>query len=398
MPAYRGAQDKSQDEGGTTPPADPGGGSSNGTTGSETGGNQGNKDRIVVQIPVNTAAGSSTLAERKVDDLLRSAFRGKVPGNTLELKSKLDQMVQAKKVEGRAKPEFQFSPTPLSGGSSGTISGQSVAQISLAERAQAALADAEKRLAALKPMQAPSDPENLDALRAVTLAIYKRLVSELADGGELIATRIDKYFFVLIADPKPDPFNLNGGLLKDIQDNFKIGTVGSVVNTLEDSANLTNFRIVKENLFDIYRSWLAFKDEVKNDFSELSGKLSRELTMIENELTDVETAMDLVGHDETDREGDIIKSDETPAQELTANGLFSWIREFTAEEGPELIEQGGMIGIKASLTTLEQLQNLVNKLETRPPVDDISVKASLTSVRKHFDEAVRLAKQITGTT
>jgi hypothetical protein len=301
----------------------------------------------------------------------------------------------ARTVEGRASEQFEYF-APSSGGAAGVTSGQSVAQTSLSERAQAALADAKKRLAALKPMEAPKDPENIEALRAVTLSTYKRLVRELSSGNGMRPTRVDKHFFVLIGPKAGNPNELHdNSLLKQIATDFTL-TKDTKINTREDSANMANFRIVKENLFDIHRSWLAFKTEVKNDFSELSGKLSRELAMIENEVTDVESALDEVGHDAQDREGDVIKSNETPPQELTVNGLLMWIREFVSDEAPELIEEGGAIGIRAITPTLRQLTQLADTLAKVPPIKDANVLESLQSLHTHLLEALRHATQITG--
>ena len=349
-------------------------------------------DRLVVHVP-SAATLSSAAGEKKVNDLFRQFFGGKNL-KPVEMVEKLGQRVQAKKVEGRATPEFEITPRPLSG-TSGPTSGQSVAQTSLSERANAALADAEKRLDALKPMKTPSDPENLDALRAVTLTTYKRLVGELGFGGGLRGTRVERHFDLLIGvQPANGPIDLQPkSLLKKIEDAFSL-KIGAEVKTTEDSANLANFRIVKENLFDIYRGWTGFKKEVENDFSELTAKLSRKLAVLDDEVTDVETAMDEAGYDANDRESDIIDSDLT-SPKVTVDGLFLWVREFASEEGPELIEGGGAFGIEAAITTLSQLQTLVNALVTKPPIEDNNVKTSLVSLNNHLVQATALAKKIT---
>jgi hypothetical protein len=349
---------------------------------------------FVVHLPVSAASVSSASAERKVDDLLRQVFRGKVPDKPLDLVDKLSQVIRTKKVEGRASPEYEYSSTPLSK-TTGSTSGQSVAQTSLSERAQAALADAEKRLAALKPMQTPSDPENLDALRAVTLTTYKRLVSELAQGAGPRPTRADRHFAVLIGVQTGTDYELKpGSLLKQIEDSFKLAGAG--VNTPEDSANVANFRIVKENLFAVFRSWNGFKGELEKDFSQLSGQFSRKLALIENEVTDVETAMDEAGFDATDRESREVKlTASADSEKITVDGLLSWLREFASEEGPELVEGGGGIGIAATLPTLDQLQKWVEALAGSPPVTDENVKASLDSLKKQVTEAKALAENIT---
>lgn len=364
--------------------SDPGGGTSPGSSTDPT------RGRLVFHVPVSTPSVSSASADRKVDDLFRQVFRGKVPDKPTELVDKLSQVVRAKKVEGRAVPEYEYSSTPLSK-TTGSSSGQSVAQTSLSERAQAALTDAEKRLDALKPMQTPNDPENLGALRSVTLTTYKRLVNELAQGGGPRTTRADSHFKALIGTQGDTPYELKpGSLLKRIEEDFKLE---SAVNTPEDSANLANFRIVKENLFAVYGSWVGFKKELGKDFSQLSAQFSQKLALIESDVTDVEAAMDEAGFDSTDRENEPVPEQEE-SEMITVNGLLSWIREFASEEGPELTEGGGGIGIGTTIPTLEQLELLIGKLATSPPIKNDDIQASLDSLEKHLKETKVLAEKI----
>jgi hypothetical protein len=350
-------------------------------------------DRFVVHIPVSSSPTSSASAERKVDDLFRQVFRGKVPDKPVDLVDKLSQVIRTRKVEGRAVPEFEFTPRPL-GGATGANSGQSVAQTSLSERALAALADAEKRLDALKPMQTPTDPENLEALRAVTLTTYKRLVNELGAGGGPRNKRAGTLFDVLIGRQSGGTLELkNDSLLKQIEDNFNLR---SRVNTAEDSANLANFRIVKENLFDVFRSWSVFKGELEGDFSEQSARLSRTFVLLQDDVTDLEAVLDNFGYDSTDRESELLAG-VPESDKITVDGLLSWIREFASEEGPEMLEGGGGIGIIATIPTLQELTSLAGELEkmlTPRFPESKAVEASLTSMKNRLSGATRLAIEI----
>jgi hypothetical protein len=348
------------------------------------------RDRFLVQLPVNPGSVSSASPDRKVDDLFRQVFRGKVPDKPLDIVDKLSQVVRARKVEGRGVPEFEFSPVSSAAATS-SAGGQSVAQTSLYERAQAAFKDAEKRLAALKPMQTPSDPENLDALRAVTLTTYKRLVTELGLAGGPREKRADRQFNVLIGAQAGPDFKLgDSSLLKQIEVKFKLENAG--VNSAEDSANIANFRIVRDNLFDVFRSWNGFNKDREGDFSEQAGKFSRVLALIQDDVTDVETALDEVSFDVTDRDSELVKAND----ELTINGLLTWIREFAAEEAPEMIDGGGAIGIAATFPTLEELEASIGVLKSlnEAHVKEQNVQAGLDALKRHLTEAKLLAYKI----
>ena len=288
--------------------------------------------------------------------------------------------------------QSEFLPSSLGATSTGV---QSVAQMRLFERALAALSDAERRLSALRPMQTPSDPENLDALRAITLATYRRLVKEFGREGGPRVERADQYFSELIGVAPFDPSDLEG-LLRKIHDQFKID---SGVNTAEDNANVANFRIVMDNFFDVERSWTNFKKESGDDYGAQSAKFSRLLKMIEDDVADVERALDEVNFDESDRDNQPIEEtvpvrDET----ITIQGLLSWISEFAAEEGPEMVDQGGALGIAATHSTLGMLVKLV---DTLMGLNEIHVKAakvhaSLDVLLTHLEQAELRANTVKG--
>lgn len=366
--------------------------STNGGSGGQTTG----PERFLVHIPVNAPSTSSTTADRKVDDLFRQVFRGKVPDKPAELIDKLNQVVRAKKVEGRAAPEFTYSPKPT--GITKSIEGQSVAQTSLFERAHASLTDAEKRLTELRPMETPKDPQNLDALRAVTASTYKRLVNELGEGGGPRNKRALRLFDALIGKQEPDAEIKLGddSLLKQIQDEF---TLTGTASSPEDSANLANFRILKENLFDIFRGWGNFKGEIEGDFGSRAAKLARTFDLIQDDVADLEAVLDAVGYDASDRESDQLLPDVIESEKITVDGLLTWTREFAAEEGPEMLKDGGVTGVKATLPTFDELTALSAAMETKLKekfIDSKSVKDSLKSLNERLGEAQILAYNIAG--
>jgi hypothetical protein len=306
---------------------------------------------------------------------------------------KLNQVVRAKKVEGRTVPEFEFSPKPLTG-TTKSIHGQSVAQTSLFERAHAALSDAEKRLDELKPMQAPTDPENLDGLRTVTTATYKRLVNELGEGGGPRNKRALRLFHMLIGKQEGDNVVLkDGSLLKQIESEFKL--TGSASNP-EHSASQANFRIIKENLFDVYRSWGTFKGEIEGDFGARAAKLLRTFVLIQDDVADLEAVLDAVGYDATDRESDQLPG-LTESEKITVDGLLTWIREFAAEEGPQMLKDGGATGVIATIPVFEELITLSGQLETMLKAmfnESKSVEASVKSLNNRLIEAKEIVDKI----
>ena len=382
-----GGKNKDYSDTGSKPESEAGPGSDNGELNIHKTGSRRDRPVVVKLPPVSSSSALTAGAELMVADLFKQLPRN-LTEKPLELPASLSQVVVSKKVGGTGKTEYEYSPRPLSGTTTPRGGGGlSVSQTSLSERAQAAFADAEKRLGALKPMQTPDEPENLDALRAVTLSAYKRLVNELAQGDGPRAGRVDDYFFVLIGkqDEVSTDFKLQvNSLFRRIEVDFELE--GADVNTPEDSANLANFRIVKENLFDVYRSWRSFKKDSGSDFVQLSTQFSRRLASIENDVTDVEAAMDEVGFEAADRE-----SEPLPNRTETIDGLLSWIKEFAAQEAPELIENGGRIGIEATKPTLAQLITLVEDLAKSSLFKNTDVQPSLDSLKERLSNTLVLA-------
>jgi hypothetical protein len=343
------------------------------------------QDRILVTIPVKTPAIHTTVADKAVNDIVKRILKGDFDNASAgEMVEAFNQNVQLSTVAGRT-----GSPSEFSGVSAAT--GLSVAQTSLFERAQAALADAQRRLVALKPMQTPSDPENLDTVRVLTLSVYKRLVRELGRSGGPRDERTEMYFTTLIGVPKQPPTLGVGSLLDQIKAQFNINIED--VNSQEDSANVASFHNVRDYLFDLRRSWEAFVTDRGRDFGQRAARFSQLLLMIQDDVADVETAMDEVNFDSLDRDTFEIEENKP----LTIHGLLSWIAEFAAEEGPEIVDEGGVIGIKASVKTLDKILELIGKLIDleKFPVNEKSVKASLEALEGHLQKAQTAANTIT---
>ena len=348
-------------------------------------------ERVVVNLRDN-----KPLVDRTLNTVIRKVIGNINETSATEILAGLNQAETT--VAGRTGSQSEFSSFSL--GATSTA-GQSVAQMSLYERALAALSDAERRLGALRPMQTPTDPENLDALRAITLANYRRLVTEFGRSGGPRVDRVGRYFDVLIGNPNYDPLHPNlldpNGLLGKIEAQFKID---SGVNTAEDNVNRGNFRIVKDNLFDVHNSWKTFTKDRTEDFGEQSANFSRLLTMIQDDVADVESAMDDVNFDEADRDSQPIQEIDPPRDDtITIQGLLSWISEFAAEEGPELVDHGGALGIAATHLTLGMLEKQVDTLKRLDEVhvQAANVQASLTILLNHLNKAEVVAQRVKAT-
>ena len=339
-------------------------------------------ERVVVNLRDN-----KPLVDRTLNTVIRKVMGNINETSASEILAGLNQ-VETTTVADRTGSQSEFSAFSL--GATSTA-GQSVAQMSLFERAFAALSDAERRLGALKPMQTPDDPENLDALRAITLATYRRLVREFGRSGGPRDQRVERYLDVLLrGNPSADP--AEPSLLEKIEEQFKIN---SGVNTAEDNANVANFRIVNDNLFEVQRSWEAFIKDRVDDYGAHSAKFSRLLIMIQDDVADVESVMDEVNFDEEDRDTQPIEETQPVKDEtITIQGLLSWISEFAAEEGPEMVDRGGALGIAATHTQLVMLEELVDTLMDLEEVHvkDKKVQESLDILRYHLEKAASLAE------
>ena len=348
------------------------------------------RDRTVERERVVLTNQSNPLVDRTLKNAFRKILGSFDENSRTAMAERVINFDPNATAPGRTRPPGEFSSS--SSGATSAAAGLSVAQMILFERAQAALLDAERRLGALQPMQTPADPENVTALRAITLSTYRRLVNEFGRSGGPRTERVDKYFAVLLGTPglELDP----KGLLGKIQAQFALK---SGVNTVEDSANVANFRIVTDNLLDVKASWVAFPADRKQDFGEQAGKFSRLLVMIQDDIADVEQAMDDVNFDETDRDSLPIRiATEDEDEPITIQGILSWISEFVVEEGPEMVDQGGALGIAATHLTLEKLHGLVKELIEleESHVVEKNVQASLEALLNHLDKAMQTAQRI----
>lgn len=336
---------------------------------------------VVVRQPASLSAGlgatTAVSPQREVKKMLRNIL-GQVPSDPQQLITLLSRTFPIKQVDGRDVVEFSARPSLTATGQAG--GGLTTAQASLYERARVAYEDAKQRLQVLRPQQGPfADPENVEAVRAVILTEYGKLVEELGRDDGPRVQRADKLFDAL------------QNLFVQLVTVFGLNPEG--INNETESQNFISYQIVQDNFDVLSQSWERLKGSQSADFGAQSNKLLRQFSLVEDALNDAEAVLDEVGFDATTRENFTIGIDD-----LTLDGLFSWIRDFVTEEAPAVVEDGGKIGVAVLIPTLMELRDLlqkVNEIITKDPrLEDENVKSILKILRGHLVETLKLAKAI----
>ena len=315
-------------------------------------------------------------AERRVQEQLRTIFRGRIPTEAGDIVSALNRLFPRKQGEG--KTEYAYAPQAL--GAIGDLGrGLSATQASLFARAQAMLTDSKARLETLKPQQAAADSENVQAVRLLVLQECSELVDELGRSGGPRVDRVDTLFEVLVGG--------ESNLLTRLGEEF--GLTRDQVQTVEENENLISYRILLSEWEMLFESWKNLNALQEGDFGVQSGKLFRELKLLGTSVDDVENVLDQAGVDVTDREELLVGEND-----LTLDGLLAWIRHVGVNEGAQAIKDGGRMGVTALMPTLHKLSALLGELPDLEQLNEEDVDDALTALRGHLEESITLARQI----
>ena len=177
------------------------------------------------------------------------------------------------------------------------------------------------------------------------------------------------------------------------------------VNKVEHEQNITNFRILCDYLTSLAQSWVNnlkfFGLDTKHAF--LGSRLvliSRQLSVVADTVDEVRFTLDSVFIGAAERQTLQLEFRNDPA--LFIEDLLSWIQAFAKEEGPQLIQNSGKLGVgDGFLPIVEKLYRLVG--EARDPVNKnklpdgyrtIRVKNSLHDLQDQLAELRRLAKGV----
>lgn len=307
----------------------------------------------------------------------------------------LNQAFTSKEVNGRS--EWTWTPRSYSAlADMGAITG---AQASIYTRAKAALDQIIPLIEGLYPLRNDPDPEDIEAMRALVQTQLSELTDELGMVGGPRLPRIEGLFTALLGNSADDPAAV-AGFLGELRD--RLGLESHRVNTIAEEQNLTNFRIIADQVIGLQRSWGTLADYFRPDGTDkfLGTQmvlLSRALNVVAESVQELEFKFDSVWIGEAERQTTLLDSG------LTIAELLDWVRDFTGGKAQDMIREAGKDGVIALQPTLEQLHGLVNAAwqqslqpsnNPQPGFHQDRIRTGWQELTLHLREAVRLAGQI----
>ena len=332
---------------------------------------------------VTRSYGEAATPERWIDEQLRTIFRGRIPSEPAEIVAALNRLFTRKEIEGKTVYEYAAQAAVGAGDFS---QGQSAAQIGLATRAKNLLDHSRSRLQVIKPRHSGADQEAVQAIRLVLLKELGELTDELGQPGGPRAERIDTLLDTLMGTEEG-----RGGLFGLFETEFGLENPDRL-NSPDEYDDWVNFQMVRSDWVMLRQSWDQMKELQEGDFGLLSSKLIRELKLAGESIRELEDVLDEVGIEASDREVLLVNADAD--SELTLSGLLSWIRHLCLNEAPQLIREGGRIGVVALIPTLDKVISLEAALLELGSLDEDAVVDALRALQDRLAKASELAAEI----
>lgn len=351
--------------------------------------------------PASSSRGAGGSTQALIDAAMRQTL-GRLPRkiDPKTFLSALEQSFEIKEIEGRTEVKWRervyAGRAELGGGVTGF-------QASLYSRARDAYDKFSPLIRDFHPLQTGADQENMDAARAILVQQFSAIVDELGTEGGPRPAKVDEAFETLNAT-----FDRLGKVA-----GMKLGNV----NTVEEDAALSDFRLAGDYLRTTRAAWNDFKVESASDLGTCLFRLSNTFQVIAESVDEVEASMDSVLIGPAERSVAAFVMDDDPKKKMRVSELLSWIRTFASDEAPRLVRDGGRVGAGALIGTLGRLialtQDLVSAAEepgktksetpAAVPADTSGlpigmkharVVGALKEVVSYLDSALVLAKRI----
>lgn len=318
-------------------------------------------------------------AKQTIRDVLGWRYRVNDPKGFL---AALNKSFSLKEVEGHVEWEWKAQSYMVQA-DMGEITG---AQASVYKQASVSLENALPLLDGLTPLRTDADAEDTEAMRAIIRTEMTELVGELGLIGGPRVQRVDSFFEKLIGTLPPasfDPEHVSGQLARMRQ---RFGLSRARVNTITEEQNLTNFLILVDYVNSLYQSW-----DLKRGFFDRTAEpflgtqlvlLSEILDAILEQLQETYDAMDSVFFGPAERQTTEIELSDGP---MTVTEILSWVENFAAVEGRQLIQEGGKDGVVVFNSTMVRLRDIVQEAA------GISAQPSTNPVRPFHTRRVALA-------
>jgi len=338
-----------------------------------------------------------------VESTLRSVLNWRSAGFNGDAKgflAALNQSFTVKQIEGHTEVTW----TPRSYAVQTGLGALTGAQASIYTRAKAAFDQAGPLLAGLYALSPTADPQDVEAIRAIVLSSLTELVNELGiEGGPRVLRADDLFQQLLGPDGETDPEHVKGhlGRLSRI-----FGLERKWVNTIDQEQNLTNYLILVDYVLGLRMSWTT----QRRFFTRGAGAdpflgtqlvlVERSLAVVAQSVQDAYAAMDSVYVGKEERQVVELQYPNQPS--LFVAELLSWIDQVASTEGPQLIRDGGKMGVLSFGPTIGNLAFLAagalippQTAAAMPPgYRTARVQRALQELAEHLDETSRLVNQI----
>jgi len=323
-----------------------------------------------------SASGGGAPIGKVVQNALRNVLAWKPrTGDPAAFVSALTQSFDLKTVEGHVEWKWNQRSYAIDA-DLGKVTG---AQASIYARAKSFLDLVTPLIQGFNPLNPAFIQDDIDAIRAVVLNGVNELVNELGQEGGPRVSRVDQLFRLLlgpkggqISSHATQPLGLDrdklGGQLGLLR--AKFGFDRHFVNTIPDEEMLTNFLILVDGVQGLLFTWTTQKKSFERRGNDVflgtqAVLLSRSLGVIAESIQDACIVMDSVFLGVAERQvtelhlgPDRFGGDSS----IFLGDLLSWIEDFATTEGPLLINEGGLLGVRETFVpTVEELERLTRR-------------------------------------
>jgi hypothetical protein len=307
-------------------------------------------------VSISGGASIDSIAQGTIRRVLGWRYRA---SDTKGFTAALTKTFTLKQVEGHVewdwKPQNYMVQADL-----GEVTG---AQASIYSRAKVALDQIIPLLDALTPLRVDADPEDCEAIRSIIRNELKdQLVPEFGQAGGPRVQLVDQVFALLLG-PEPvtqDPEKVAGqfGEMRNL-----FGFDRTLVTSITEEVDLTNFLIVIDYVNSLYATWKAqakFLGRQPGTEPFLGTQLvllSQALEVVAESVQMAYDAMDSVFFRSAERQTTLLSlNGEAP---ITVAELLNWVDQATVE-GLQMLQDGGKFGVVVLQSTVSRLYDLVN--------------------------------------
>lgn len=387
-----------------------------------------------ISMPPSIGGGSTTSSLGQIAAKALSEVLGRRPrlNDPKSFISALNDSFICKDVEGHT--ECVWTARAPSGTTElgGSVTG---AQASIYMRAKEASDAVLPLVEGFIALRVDANPEDTEAVRSIVKSEFGEVVKEFGMEGGPRVDRVDDLFELLIGygpgtivavpPAPPTPPTPRGdfivtmpgyaGLVSanpDLLAAFGGGEIGRLgdafgftrdqVNTIEQEQNLTNYLVLRDYVLSLYTGWQSFRGSFLGGVNNYLGTqlilLQRTLSVVAESVVEITFAMDSVFLGPAERQ--TVRIDfpiGVAAGPMYVDDLLTWVQNFASAEGTRIVEEGGKLGVRSIVPTLQLLQRLVQNSVGRirhPGARHPRVRRTLSELASQLNEAARLAGTI----